>query len=291
MDFMQQAPAAALAVLALIDATSIGTLVIPIWLLLRRDYRRAIPKVLAYLGIIAVFYWLLGLGLRAGWLAGTQLLPDGFFDAPLLRMLALLVGGAMLTWALLSKPAGKDAAGSPQGPTPPAPAEHAADRTPGTEPAPAAKPGTTAVAHDQAVPARLRRHLGAALDSWAGVIVLALLAGLLEVPTMLPYLGALGLMGTLGWSGLVQGAVLGVYCLVMILPALGLVAVRRLAGSRMDRWLQRVGAKLGRYAAETGAWVVGIVGFLLVRFAFSPRPDGQGLWGGLRRLLEGILPF
>lgn len=44
MDLMTQAPGLTLFILALIDATSIGTLIIPIWLLLRSEYRRAIPE-------------------------------------------------------------------------------------------------------------------------------------------------------------------------------------------------------------------------------------------------------
>ena len=66
MDIFTNAAPASLVVLALIDATSIGTLVIPIWLLLRRDYRRAIPRVLLYLGLLAGFYWAIGLLLRSG---------------------------------------------------------------------------------------------------------------------------------------------------------------------------------------------------------------------------------
>lgn len=60
------------AVLALLDATSAGTLAIPAVLLLLSGRSRGLGaratalRVLGYLGIIAVFYWALGLALLAG---------------------------------------------------------------------------------------------------------------------------------------------------------------------------------------------------------------------------------
>ena len=51
---------AALAGLALLDSTSIGTLFIPVWLLLSPGRVRA-GRILAYLATIAVFYFVVGL--------------------------------------------------------------------------------------------------------------------------------------------------------------------------------------------------------------------------------------
>ena len=50
---------AQLAVLALIDSTSIGTLLIPLWLLLRPDAKRLMPRILLYLGVLAgsICWW------------------------------------------------------------------------------------------------------------------------------------------------------------------------------------------------------------------------------------------
>lgn len=126
---------------------------------------------------------------------------------------------------------------------------------------------TTTVQPD--VPKNLRGLLAGALDTKFGVLVLALVAGLLELPTMLPYLGAMTVLKNSGWAEPTQLIALGLYCLVMILPALLLVGVRALAGERLDGWLQRVGVKLGRYAQETLGWVVGIAGYLLIRSALS----------------------
>lgn len=260
MDLMTQAPGLTLFILALIDATSIGTLIIPIWLLLRSEYRRAIPRVIAYLAILAFFYAVVGLLLRSGWDLGAALIPEGFFQQPALRLLGLVLGAGMIIWALTYKTdAQKEAALAKTGAKTGAAADTGVPRT-------QADP-TTTVQPD--VPKNLRGLLAGALDTKFGVLVLALVAGLLELPTMLPYLGAMTVLKNSGWAEPTQLIALGLYCLVMILPALLLVGVRALAGERLDGWLQRVGVKLGRYAQETLGWVVGIAGYLLIRSALS----------------------
>ena len=60
---MDLALAASLAALALIDSTSFGTLLIPIWLLLAPGRVRA-GRMLVYLGTIAVFYFAVGMAHR-----------------------------------------------------------------------------------------------------------------------------------------------------------------------------------------------------------------------------------
>lgn len=84
---------------------------------------------------------------------------------------------------------------------------------------------------------------------------------------MLPYLGALGLMESLGWQHALQLVVLVFYCVVMILPALLLVLLRRVTGNRVEALLGRIGHKLNAFAAESLLWVAGVVGFLLLRSA------------------------
>lgn len=265
MDIMQQAPGLALVLLALVDATSIGTLIIPIWLLLRRNYREVIPKILMYLGIIAGFYWLVGLALRAGWNLSAGVLPQGFFQHSTTRLVMLVLGAGMVLWALFSDTREQKAAktnqtqrltGARAGESA---AESVGDRRQGVDTEQTAmklSPGW-------------QKLVGRALDSRGGLMVLALIAGLLELPTMLPYLGAMNVLHASGWPSGVQVLVLAGYCLVMILPALVLVLVRALAGDVLDTWLQRLGSKLGRYAQEAVGWVVGIAGFLIVRSALD----------------------
>jgi divalent metal cation (Fe/Co/Zn/Cd) transporter len=105
--------------------------------------------------------------------------------------------------------------------------------------------------------------------SGAALATLAVAAGLVEVATMLPYLAALGLIGTQGPAWPVSGLWILAYCLVMIAPALVLTAARVLAARLVERPLGRLDAWLTRNAATTTAWVVGIVGFLVARDAIG----------------------
>ncbi|MCZ4151383.1 hypothetical protein BZG21_44140, partial [Escherichia coli] len=111
-----------------------------------------------------------------------------------------------------------------------------------------------------------------------GLVALALFAGLLELPTMLPYLAAVGVMQGAGWGTSVQLLALIGYCLVMIVPALALVGARALAGPRIEAWMQKMGAKAAVYAQETLGWVVGIAGYLLIRASLSGQ-DLHSLFG------------
>ena len=61
---MELSTLAVLAGIALIDSTSIGTLVIPIWLML--DRRRSAGNVVPYLVTLSVFYFAAGLALMSG---------------------------------------------------------------------------------------------------------------------------------------------------------------------------------------------------------------------------------
>ncbi|PQZ97283.1 hypothetical protein CQ017_13565 [Arthrobacter sp. MYb224] len=271
MNFLMQSPGLMLLILALIDATSIGTLVIPIWLLLRRDYRRAIPRVIVYLGLLAAFYWVIGVLIGSGWNLGAGLVPAGFFQHPTIRLLSLLLGAGMIIWALTYKTDAQKAAALRKSAVGGASRERA-------EPTDPATPG----AAGPQIPKNLRGFLARALDSKSGIAVLALVAGLLELPTMLPYLGAMAILKQSGWSEPMQLSLLAIYCVVMIVPGLIFAAIRAAAGDRLDNWLQRVGRKLGGYAQETLGWVVGIAGFLIIRAAL----DGMSLGDFMSRVFN-----
>jgi len=111
-----------------------------------------------------------------------------------------------------------------------------------------------------------------------------LAAGLLEVATMLPYLGAVGLLTTSEVDPATRILLLAGYCLVMVLPALVLLAVRVLARSLVERPLPRFAAWLERTGPETTAWIVGIVGFVLARDAAAK----LGLFEGLGAFLDDL---
>jgi hypothetical protein len=82
---------------------------------------------------------------------------------------------------------------------------------------------------------------------------------------MLPYLGAIGLLTTSGLPMAHITVVMAGYCLVMIVPALVLLALRLAAGGRITPLLTRLSDWIARSNAL--AWIVGIVGFLLARDA------------------------
>lgn len=112
------------------------------------------------------------------------------------------------------------------------------------------------------------RDRATAGDSSARWLVgLALLAALAEVATMLPYLAAVGLLATADVNGPTVVALLGGYCLVMVVPALLLLTARvafRRGIAPVLAWLNRwITAKAG----SALGWILGIAGFLLARDA------------------------
>ncbi|RVX43538.1 Sap-like sulfolipid-1-addressing protein [Nonomuraea polychroma] len=71
----------ALAALAVIDSTSFGTLVIPIYLLLASE-RSRVARLLIYLGTIAAFYFLVGVALMLGLSATMENFGDALRSRP-----------------------------------------------------------------------------------------------------------------------------------------------------------------------------------------------------------------
>lgn len=273
-----------LGVLALIDSTSIGTLVIPVWLLMRRDAGRTTGKVATYLGAVGVFYFAIGLLLLSGAAGLARVLGGGaasVFELPAVQVLMVAAGAGMLIWSFKDtslkggKPVPAQAGPAQTAPAQSGPAQAGEDA--GVAGAAAAGAGaggagtatgtgaTASVQRSQATEHRWQRRIGKALHSRGGLLGLALLAGILELPTMLPYLAAVGLLTSsgIGWSA--SAGMLVLYCLVMLLPAAVLVLARGLLGKRLDGPLERLRAWLTKVSGEAVLWVVGIVGFLLLR--------------------------
>ncbi|MRG59606.1 hypothetical protein GE115_06940 [Agromyces sp. CFH 90414] len=224
-----------LGALALVDSLSIGTLLIPLFLLIAPGRVRA-GRMLLYLGTIAGFYFVLGLALTAG--AGFLVEgAAGVLETPVARWAQLVLGAGLLVWSFFI---GKD--------------RSSRDGDDGAE---SPRRGRLARWRD--------RLLGEGPAST--VVVVALGAGLIEAATMLPYLGAVGLITNAGLDAATWVPVLAGYCLVMIAPALVLLGVRAAARSVVEPALARFAAWLQRGSGETTAWIVGIVGFLLARDA------------------------
>jgi cytochrome c biogenesis protein CcdA len=100
-------------------------------------------------------------------------------------------------------------------------------------------------------------------SSLMALMGLALTAAAIEVASMLPYLAAIGIITSEGPGFPVSALILLGYCVVMVTPALLLMAGRLLAARALDKPLRRLDDWLTRNAASTTAWVVGIVGALL----------------------------
>lgn len=231
--------AATLAALALIDSTSFGTLLIPIWLLLTPG-RAPVRQVLLFLGTVGAFYFAVGLGLLAG--AGVVLVSAGhLLDSEVAARIQLVIGVGLFVWSLWIGRSGGEGAGR---------LTRWRERLTGTE---GGGPGP--------------------------VVALALTAALLEVATMLPYLGATALVSRSGMTPLGQGGTLAAYCLVMLVPALVLLVLRLFARRLVEPTLVKVGAWMERTSGETTAWVVGIVGFLVARDAIGRIPEVLDLVG------------
>jgi hypothetical protein len=190
-----------LALLALIDSTSFGTLLIPVWLLLHPG-KVSVSRMFTFLGTVTAFYFVVGLALIQGLQA---FLPRiiAFLDTREVSWAQLVIGVALffLSFRLDRKHMRKSGTGR------------------------IARWRERALGHDRGA---------------LSLMGLALTATLLEVGTMLPYLAAIGLITTEELPMAQNVLVLAGYCLVMILPALVLTGVRLAAGHRVERLLTRI---------------------------------------------------
>jgi len=224
-----------LVLLALVDATSFGTLLIPVWLLMAPGGVRP-GRVLSYLGTILLFYFAVGLLIMFGADAflgryGAVLETRGFVIGQFLLGAALLA----ISFPLDSKKARARAA------------EQAA--TGG---------GRLSSWRSRAMGGGTGRR-----GSLVALMVLALTAGLIELASMIPYLAGIGMISSQGPSWPMSGLLLLGYCLVMIAPAVILLAGRLTAARALDTPLKSLDRWLTKNAASTTAWVIGIVGVLL----------------------------
>lgn len=223
-----------LAGLALVDSTSVGTLVLPVVLLLAP--RVHVGRFLAFLATVGLFYGLIGLGLvsGAGWLldAGARL-----GEVRWLRWIELALGGSLLAlgifgdprrWLGRSRRAGADSAARSR---------------------------------------RWRERLTGPEASYGVVVGVGLLAALLEVGSMLPFLAGVGIISSADLTVAGEAATVAAYVLVMVLPAMLLLGARLLAGRRVEAPLARLSAWMDRHSGNAGYWAAVIVGVVLLQDA------------------------
>ncbi|MEG9225177.1 GAP family protein [Aeromicrobium sp. Sec7.5] len=223
---MELTTLAVLVGLALVDSTSIGTLVIPlVWLL--RPGPVAWRPLLVFLATVAAMYAAIGAVLL---LVGQSVAPvlNGLGDVDAVRWVQLVLGAGLFAVAFSDTVMGRLAGG----------ALRWRDRLRGDD------------GSDETGVGR-------------SVVATAAVAVAVEVPTMLPYLAAIGILAATDVAVGVQLGLLGGYAVVMVGPALALAVVRGAAGRRVEAPLRRLDGWLTRQADEMTGWVFGIVGFLL----------------------------
>lgn len=215
-----------LAGLALVDSLSAGTLVIPIALIFM--WRRVRVGLLGtYLATIATAYFGLGVALLLGFDAAVTRL-SGVDETDWFRWVTLVLGAGLFVFGVFS----------------PNPKKHTATQSTGAE-----------------VPkSRASRLAKSASLSVTGMVGLALGAAVVEAATMLPYLGAMGIIQSMsfGFSGKV--ALIAGYCIIMILPAIFVAVMAGFAGPAIFPRLERAMRRLEYEAKVTLLWIAAIVG-------------------------------
>lgn len=248
-----------LAILALIDSTSFGTLLIPVWLLLAPGRLRP-GRLLIYLATITAFYAAVGIMIALGATYFTDAISAAL-ASPFVRWLELLLGAGMLVFSFTMDTGKKKNGASSDEPAEPGRLARWRARAMGVTDAASADTSSAAPGSPTTTVTTVRTR------AIAPLMMLALTAALIEVASMLPYLAGIGLISAsgAGWPAS-AGLILG-YCLVMVLPALVLLGARIVARRAIEPVLQRVNAWITKNAASSTAWIVGIVGFLLARDA------------------------
>ena len=113
-------------------------------------------------------------------------------------------------------------------------------------------------------PGQLPKRAAGATSSVPSMVALGLGASLTEAATMLPYIAAMGIIGSWGIPSVAKAGAVGVYCLVMILPTVILATVALLFGQKLFPRLERLIPRLEYEAKVTLLWIAAIVGIYMV---------------------------
>ncbi|MBR8743906.1 GAP family protein [Nocardiopsis sp. MG754419] len=214
--------------LALLDTLSPTTLGVSLFVLLSGARSIARP-LFAYLGTVALFYFVLGCALMLGLGAALSHLSH-LADSPAAGWTLVVLGGGLFaySWVMPTK---------------------------------------------KSAP---RRPVGLRTTTMVGI---GLATGLLEAGTAFPYLGAIGVMGTAEPAVTVWVPMLAAYNLVMVLPPALLYLGHRVFGERLRPRLDRWREKIDSGSREALAWIIGIVGLLLLLNGLR-MADVGALFGG-----------
>ncbi|UIZ93436.1 GAP family protein [Corynebacterium sp. CNCTC7651] len=206
--------------LALLDSLSLGTLVIPLALIVHwRSVR--VPALTAYLVTVAGVYFVLGLGLLLGF-AGLGTALDRLTKTDVFPWITLILGAALAIFGIFS-------------PNPKKPE-----------------------------PGQLPKRAAGATNSVPSMVAIGLGASLTEAATMLPYLAAMGIIGSWDIPTAAKVGAVGMYCLIMIAPTIILATLALVFGQRFFPKLERIIPRLEYEAKVTLLWIAAIVGIYMV---------------------------
>ncbi len=231
-----------LGVLALLDSTSFGTLLIPVWLLMAPGRLRG-GRILGYLGVVAGAYAVIGLIL----LASLVLVGDHLIGAlsevsaqPAFLLGQAALGAGLIWFSCRLDPftqAGKER-------------KRRREEARGTA-------GRVAQFRERAVG-------DGAQGGAAALLGLALAAVGLEIATLLPYLAGIAVVAAETPEAPMGPAMILFYCMVMITPALVLLVLRLTAHRALERPLKKLEGFLSRHANGTVALILFLLGLWLV---------------------------
>ncbi len=243
MDFLTSLPLPlGLAILALVDGLSVGTLLVPLFLLVAPG-RPRVRRIMLYLGTITGFYLAVGvlfmLGIASVIDIGREFLASTAGQVVLLLAGLALLGAGIRMGVVDSRRKKRAKAGDPTAP----------------------EGGGRLL--------RWRERLLADGTGRAAVVSVAVAAGLVEIAGMLPYLIGMTMLADAPLPAPARFGMLAAYCLVMIAPALLLLGARIVAARAVERPLRRFTSWMQRTGAESTSWIFGIVGFLLARAAWT----------------------
>ncbi|EXF25529.1 hypothetical protein BG28_12755 [Nesterenkonia sp. AN1] len=231
----------ALAVLALLDSTSFGTLLIPVWLLMASGRLRA-GRVLVYLAVVAGAYAVVGLILLTSLLLFGEQLIDGLValqQSPVVLLGQAALGAGLIAYSFRLDPlsdAGRER-------------KRRREEARGTS-------GRVQRFRERVVGEGTQGGL-------APLMGLGLAAVGLEIATLLPYLAGIVLVAAADPGVPVAPAMILFYCAVMILPALVLLIARVFAHRALERPLRRLQGFLSRHVSGTVALILFLVGLWL----------------------------
>lgn len=96
------------------------------------------------------------------------------------------------------------------------------------------------------------------------MVALGLGASLTEAATMLPYIAAMGIIGSWEIPSAAKAGAVGIYCLIMIVPTVVLATLALLFGRKFFPRLERLIPRLEYEAKVTLLWIAAIVGIYMV---------------------------